>query len=607
MPPTRGWFSTQLEDALKKTSFARRVGVARLVEPLESRLLFDGLQFHTGWYFMNENVKTSSGTEAANAFVYLAAGNNNAKVDKIIIPNSPFIAGSADPIVNTVGYSSTFRAPIDDFATGSYYTGFPLVWTLGTVFTIATTDDVQPVFRAKGNLAQFTNATSTANGLDNGPAEIDQIPGGPYNEILSSNDAGYFSRGSVYQHPESAEVITYAGFDSNVTYAMQMWAMNGLPYGGQLTVAFTEPPPPGPAALTGALTVAPSRISILTGPGVVKGSMRVTDTGTGPATGKLYADYYLSTNATFDAGSDTLLESHKLVTSLNLSANSAVTVPVQLALKKDLGAKFGTTEGSYYLIARLDPDKVITSKVSTVVSNSFGLTCNAKPPKAAALYEDAVAYAQAHPGFAKTAYSITAAENYIAGFEGFRADAYRDTKSLPTIGYGFNLTRPDAASVLAAFKLDLKEELTPFKHVGNKWTGPTGPIISKPMEQSDALKLLAQTVTQADTDARSLVPNFGALSSGAKFALVDLVFNVGKAKTQGFKKLLADLKAGDIVCAAYELMNSARATQVQPPTKSHPDGTDPNGRAEQDFRNMVSGNESELISYQTTTAIGGLH
>jgi GH24 family phage-related lysozyme (muramidase) len=50
--------------------------------------------------------------------------------------------------------------------------------------------------------------------------------------------------------------------------------------------------------------------------------------------------------------------------------------------------------------------------------------------------------------------SLYDVRSFIMSSEGFSAKAYRDTKGLLTIGYGFNLQQSSARSIMASFGLD---------------------------------------------------------------------------------------------------------------------------------------------------------
>ncbi len=51
------------------------------------------------------------------------------------------------------------------------------------------------------------------------------------------------------------------------------------------------------------------------------------------------------------------------------------------------------------------------------------------------------------------------ATQYTAHWEGRRSTVYRDTKGIPTIGVGFNLTTADAPAQIAALGLDYQSVL----------------------------------------------------------------------------------------------------------------------------------------------------
>lgn len=107
--------------------------------------------------------------------------------------------------------------------------------------------------------------------------------------------------------------------------------------------------------------------------------------------------------------------------------------------------------------------------------------------------------------------------------EGFRSTKYTDTRGFLTIGYGFNV---DAG-----------------------------------ISEYAAAHLLQAQLDEAETD----VGNFDwyhALDGVRQSVLVELAFNMGIKKLQGFHNMLSACKAQDWNAAAAELQNSAWFTQV---------------------------------------------
>ena len=136
--------------------------------------------------------------------------------------------------------------------------------------------------------------------------------------------------------------------------------------------------------------------------------------------------------------------------------------------------------------------------------------------------------------------------SFITKNEGKKNKVYMDSKGIPTIGVGFNLTRGDAPQKL--------------KEVGASYT-----LVRNGLESlSDAQinKLLDKDVDHAINGASSFVPNFNQLPSGVKTILIDMTFNMGIHKLNGFHNLKDALTHNDWNKAKREMINSAWYKQV---------------------------------------------
>jgi lysozyme len=116
--------------------------------------------------------------------------------------------------------------------------------------------------------------------------------------------------------------------------------------------------------------------------------------------------------------------------------------------------------------------------------------------------------------------------------EGCRLEAYQDTRGFLTIGHGHRLfpgSRIPQAAADVIFDADFEKAT------------------------ADCLKLQLDL----DADRRAVV--------------VDMIFNMGLAKVQNFKKFLAHLRDKNWIQAAYELMASEYAKQVPERAKRNRD------------------------------------
>jgi len=115
--------------------------------------------------------------------------------------------------------------------------------------------------------------------------------------------------------------------------------------------------------------------------------------------------------------------------------------------------------------------------------------------------------------------------NSIKKHEGKRNRAYRDSEGRLTIGYGHNLD-------------------------------------SKPLTDDVIELILAHDVTDALTGSRSALPYFDSLDTIRQEVIVEMVFNLGRARFLGFVKMLAALERGDYETAANEMLDSRWHMQV---------------------------------------------
>jgi len=138
-------------------------------------------------------------------------------------------------------------------------------------------------------------------------------------------------------------------------------------------------------------------------------------------------------------------------------------------------------------------------------------------------------------------------KRFIERHEGRRATAYADSRNIPTIGVGFNLTRPDARAKLAGLGLD-------YEAVCGKRVALTDAQIDQ---------LLEPDITDAIDNARRCVSNFDRLPSDVQMVVVDMVFNLGLAGYANFKKMIAALEREDWAAAAREMEDSVWYGQVK--------------------------------------------
>lgn len=134
----------------------------------------------------------------------------------------------------------------------------------------------------------------------------------------------------------------------------------------------------------------------------------------------------------------------------------------------------------------------------------------------------------------------------LRAHEGVRDRAYRDTRGILTVGVGFNLTRADARTRLAA--------------IGADYALVCAGLRALTPRQID--ELLDFTIAEACNATRGIVPDFPDLPDAIQLVLVDMVFNLGAAGVSRFRKMLAAVAARDWPEMARQMEDSAWFRQV---------------------------------------------
>ena len=129
--------------------------------------------------------------------------------------------------------------------------------------------------------------------------------------------------------------------------------------------------------------------------------------------------------------------------------------------------------------------------------------------------------------------------------EGFQNKAYRDSLGVLTIGYGFNLERPDAKEILAKVGAELE------------------PVRSgvQTLTESQCLAILEFCIEESLGYVEKLVPNWNDLPGQCRIVLAEMVFQLGPSKFAKFKQMLAAIARLDYHKAAVEMLDSMWALQ----------------------------------------------
>lgn len=136
---------------------------------------------------------------------------------------------------------------------------------------------------------------------------------------------------------------------------------------------------------------------------------------------------------------------------------------------------------------------------------------------------------------------------FIEAHEGRRVNAYVDSRGIPTIGVGFNLTRPDAKDKIAA--------------LGLSYEAVCRGTVSLTDAQIDAL--LDLDIAAARAGARRCVHAFDTLPPQAQMVIVDMIFNLGVGGFSTFRKMIAAVERRDWTTAAEQMRDSIWYHQVE--------------------------------------------
>ena len=116
-------------------------------------------------------------------------------------------------------------------------------------------------------------------------------------------------------------------------------------------------------------------------------------------------------------------------------------------------------------------------------------------------------------------------EDMLARHEGCRATPYIDSVGVQTIGIGHNL--------------------------------------HKPLTHAAIMQIFRDDVAEARNDCMHAFPWFSDLDEARQWVLINMCFNMGLTRLQGFYKFLNAVQAGDYQTAATEMLDSLWARQVK--------------------------------------------
>lgn len=127
---------------------------------------------------------------------------------------------------------------------------------------------------------------------------------------------------------------------------------------------------------------------------------------------------------------------------------------------------------------------------------------------------------------------------FTAPFEGWREIVYLDSKKIPSVAYGFNMTRRDAPERLRQVGLDHAKLMAGTQVV----------------TRSQGLALMEADLSVAFNQATLAVPGLMNLPDIARLIVVDFVYNLGAGGFRGFPGFISAINGRDWALAAAELL-----------------------------------------------------
>lgn len=137
-------------------------------------------------------------------------------------------------------------------------------------------------------------------------------------------------------------------------------------------------------------------------------------------------------------------------------------------------------------------------------------------------------------------------QQWITRWEDSRSRVYLDTKGIPTIGIGLNMTTKLAKNAIAGIGGDYDALLAGTAE----------------LSQADIGILLGVSIEVAVSAIRYLVPNFDQLPADKQLVLTDLCFNMGEPVLAEFVHALNYVNMGQWTRAAMEFESSAWYKEV---------------------------------------------
>jgi lysozyme len=117
--------------------------------------------------------------------------------------------------------------------------------------------------------------------------------------------------------------------------------------------------------------------------------------------------------------------------------------------------------------------------------------------------------------------------------------------------------------VKGQLRVDEDERCKPYRCTAGKLTVGVGRNLDdKGLRPDEIALMLDNDVTEAEADARALVPNFDTLSDVRKAALINMAFNLGRDRLSRFVNTLRAVNEHRFDDAAEGMLESLWAKQV---------------------------------------------
>ena len=106
-------------------------------------------------------------------------------------------------------------------------------------------------------------------------------------------------------------------------------------------------------------------------------------------------------------------------------------------------------------------------------------------------------------------------------------------------------------------------KLNPYYCTAGKFTIGIGRnLTDKGISNDEALYLLENDIVEFAKDLNNIFPNFYTFSDNRQMALIDMIFNLGRSRFCGFKKMIEAIKNNDFEEAGRHSFDSKWAAQV---------------------------------------------